>query len=135
MTNMDDKRVLYIDGKDQHLDEPNAIVIHPQKLALACAFEKEVFDKVIIKNSPTELLKSMGFFNIARCLKSGGDVELFVCQPILVLQDVEVGELEANAKLGGFTGIKTAKFEEWVEQGGADTKIETVKMNMVKAPK
>ena len=132
---MDDKRILYIDAKDQHLDDINAIVIHPQKLHLACAFEKETFDKVIIKNSPTELLKSMSFFNIARCLKNGGDVELFVYQPILVLQDVEVGELEANAKLGGFTGIKTAKYEEWVEQNGVDTKIETVKMNMVKASK
>jgi hypothetical protein len=132
---MDSPRILYIDSKDAHLDEENAIVIHPQKLGLALAFEKEVFDKVIIKNSPTELLKSMGFFNIARCLKEGGDVELYLYQPILVLQDVEVGELEANAKLGGFTGIKTSKYEEWIEQNGVDTKIETVKMNMVKASK
>lgn len=127
------KVTLYIDGKDQHLEEDNALVIHPKKLGLANCFEKSSFDKVIIKNSPTEFLKSLGFFNIARALKEGGICEIYVDQPIVVMQSLEKDEIEANAKLGGFSNIVSQPYEEWISKNGQDVKIETIKMTMAKA--
>lgn len=125
--------ILYVDSKDQHLDQENAIVIHPQKLGLTKCFEKESFDKVIIKNSKTDFLKSLGFFNISRSLKQGGICEVYIDQPILVMQGLEKDEIEANAKLGGFSNIRSEPFEEWITQNDKEIKIETIKLTMAKS--
>jgi hypothetical protein len=135
MLNAKLEKILYVDPKDDHLDEENAIVIHPEKLSLADVFEKEYFDKIIIKNSPSETLKSKCFFNLARCLKERGSCHVYIYQPITVMQEAEAGEVEANAKLGGFVDIKSSHFEEWVQQGRVDVKIDTIKLVMVKTQK
>ena len=135
MLNQKFQKILYVDGKDNHLDEENALVIHPQKLAIANVFQKGSFDKVIIRNSPSELLKAIGFFNLSQSLVEGGICEIYIDQPITVMQSVEAGEIEANAKLGGFTGISKKNYEEWVKQGKIDVQIQTIKMTMIKAKK
>ena len=66
---------------------------------------KEPINKVVIKNSPVEFLKSKGFFNIYRTLKEGGVCEIIVYQPIFVMQDLNSGEIEANCKLVRFNDI------------------------------
>lgn len=129
------QKILIVDGKDQHLEETNAFVIHPKKLGLATVFQKESFEKAIIKNTPSEYLKSLGFFNISQALKKGGICEVYVDQPIGVMQSVEAEEVEANAKLGGFTSFNKQDYEEWVKQGETDVKIQTIKLSMIKAAK
>ena len=131
---LNDEKILYVDGKDYHLDEDNAMVIHPNNLGMAHTFEKGIFDKVIIKNSPTSYLKSICFFNIARALKDEGMLELYLAQPISVMQTIEVQEIEANALRGGFTGIEKGEFEEWVTENGKDIKLSNVKLTMMKHP-
>ena len=129
------QKVLIVDGKDQHLNEDNAFVIHPKKLSLANVIQKESFEKAIVKNTPSEYLKALGFFNIFQTLKQGGICEVYVDQPIAVMQAVEAEEIEANAKLGGFTSITKQDYEEWEKQGETDVKIQTIKLNMIKAAK
>ena len=121
-------RVLYVDAKDNHDKEDNCLVIHPAHLNMANTFDSNTFDKIYIKNTKTEQLRAKGFFNLAKALKSGGKLEIIVDQPIAVMQNLDAGEIEANAKLGGFSNITTSGCE--IDNNG--TKLSTLKLNMSK---
>ena len=43
--------ILYVDSLDSHEKEKNAMVITPNHLNLADAFQKDAFDKIIIQNA------------------------------------------------------------------------------------
>ena len=121
------KRILYVDSKDNHDKEDNCLVIHPSHLNMANVFEANTFDIIYINNTKTEMLRAKGFFNLAKCLKSNGKLEIIVDQPIAVMQNLDAGEIEANAKLGGFTNIINENFT--VNNNG--TKLSTIKIKMV----
>ena len=123
------KRILYVDPKDNHDKEDNCLVIHPSHLNMADTFESNTFDKIYINNTKTELLRAKGFFNLAKCLKSKGILEIIVDQPIAVMQNLDAGEIEANAKLGGFIDINSENCT--VNNNG--TKLSTIKIKMSKA--
>ena len=124
--------ILYVDSQDSHEKEKNAMVITPSHLNLADAFQKEVFDKIIIQNSKSDYLTGKGFFNLWRTLKSGGVCEVIVEQPITVMQQLDAGEIEANGKLGGFNNIETTPYETYVNRKGQQTKFSTLKLIMHK---
>ena len=123
------KRILYVDPKDNHDKEDNCLVIHPSHLNMATVFEANTFDKIYINNTKTELLRAKGFFNLAKSLKPKGTLEIIVDQPIAVMQNLDAGEIEANAKLGGFVDIVTENYS--INNNG--TKLSTLKIKMVKA--
>ena len=123
------KRILYVDPKDNHEKEDNCLVIHPSHLNMATTFESNTFDKIFINNTKTELLRAKGFFNLAKSLKPKGTLEIIVDQPIAVMQNLDAGEIEANAKLGGFIEITTENYE--INNNGA--KLSTLKLKMIKA--
>ena len=123
------KRILYVDPKDNHDKEDNCLVIHPSHLNMADTFQANTFDKIFINNTKTELLRAKGFFNLAKSLKSKGALEIIVDQPIAVMQNLDAGEIEANAKLGGFTDITTESYE--INNNG--TKLSTLRIKMIKA--
>ena len=83
-----EERRLYVDSINNHSNEENCISIHPSHLNYIDAFDKEAFNKIIIKNSPLKYLKAKGLFNINRALKSGGICEIIVDQPIMIMQDL-----------------------------------------------
>ena len=49
--------------------------------------------------------------------------------------DLEKDEIEANAKLGGFTAIKSQPFEYYQEINDKQIKIQTIKISMIKDDK
>ena len=122
------KRILYVDPKDNHDKEDNCLVINPSHLNMADTFESNTFDKIYINNTKTELLRAKGFFNLAKCLKSKGTLEIIVDQPIAVMQNLDAGEIEANAKLGGFREINSENCT--INNNG--TKLSTIKIKMIK---
>ena len=124
--------ILYVDSQDSHEKEKNAMVITPSHLNLADAFQKEVFDKIIVLNSKSDLLTGKAFFNLWRTLKPGGVCEVVVDQPIAVMQQLDAGEIEANGKLGGFGAVKTQPYDTYVSRKGQQTKISTLKLIMNK---
>ena len=124
--------ILYVDGLEAHEKESNAMVITPNHINLADAFQKEVFDKIMIQNSKSEFLTGKAFFNLCRTLKSGCICEVIVEQPIAVMQQLDAGEIEANAKLGGFNKIETNPYETYVTRKGQQTKFSTLKLTMKK---
>ena len=123
------KRILYVDPKDNHEKENNCLVIHPSHLNMADTFESNTFDKIYINNTKTELLRAKGFFNLAKCLKPKGQLEIIVDQPIAVMQNLDAGEIEANAKLGGFINITNENCT--INNNG--TKLSTIKIKMMKS--
>ena len=123
--------VLYVDGKDNH-EKENAMVITPNHLNLADAFQKEVFDKIVVLNSKSDLLSGKAFFNLNRALKQGGVCEVIVDQPIAVMQPLDAGEIEANGKLGGFSVVTTEDYATYVVSKGGKNKVPTIKLTMRK---
>ena len=124
--------ILYVDGLNAHEKEKNAMVITPNHLNLADAFQKEVFDKVIVLNSKSDLLSGKAFFNLWRALKSGGVCEVVVDQPIAVMQQLDAGEIEANGKLGGFSIVTSSPYDTYISSKGQQTKFSTIKLTMNK---
>ena len=122
------KRILFVDSKDNHDKEENCLVINPSHLNMASTFESNTFDKIYINNTKTELLRAKGSFNLAKSLKSGGILEIVVDQPIAVMQNLDAGEIEANAKLGGFINITSENCT--INNNG--TKLSTIKIKMTK---
>jgi len=126
------QKTLYIDSQNNHADEENCISIHPSHLNFMDAFDKGAFNKIIIQNSPSEYLKAKGLFNINRALKSGGICEIIVDQPIVVMQDLDAGEIEANCKLAGFDDISTESYSFVENYNGKEKKIQTLRLIMSK---
>lgn len=125
--------ILYIDSKDLHEKETNALAVHPSKLNHLQKFEKESFHKVIIQNSKVEYFTALSFFQISRILKPDGLCEFYIDQPITVMQKVDAEQIRDIAKRKGFPKIKLSPFENWVkDSNGVDIKIETIKLQMYK---
>ena len=125
-------KTLYIDAIDNHADEEDCIWIHPSHLNFVVAFDKKSFNKIIIKNSPAEFLKAKGLFNVNRALKEGGICEIVVDQPIVVMQDLDAGEIEANCKLAGFEDINTESYTFSESVNGKEKKVQTLRLTMTK---
>ena len=65
------EKTLYVDAIDNHADEENCISIHPSHLNFVNAFDKGAFNKILIKNSPSEFLKAKGLLSIMLSLPNG----------------------------------------------------------------
>ena len=126
---------LLVDAKDLHLDEEEVFAVHPNKLQWLSYFEKESFDNVIVKNTATSSLKSISFFFMGKILKPNCIVEVYIDQPISVMQALDASEIEANAKLAGFVDIQQHEIENFVKDGERDIKVKTMKMSMVRGDK
>jgi hypothetical protein len=127
-----EERTLYVDSINNHSNEENCISVHPSHLNYIDAFDKEAFNKIIIKNSPLKYLKAKGLFNINRALKTGGICEIIVDQPIMIMQDLDANEIEANCKLAGFNDINTENYSSIENVKGIENRIQTLKLVMVK---
>jgi len=126
------QKTLYIDSIDNHSNEENCISIHPSHLNFLDAFDKASFNKIIIKNSPSEFLNAKGLFYVNRCLKKGGICEIIVDQPFVVMQDTDAEEIEANCKLAGFEDINIESYSSNEIVNGVEKKIQTLKLSMEK---
>lgn len=125
-------KTLYVDSLDKHETEENCICIHPAHLKSADCFDKACFDKIVVKNSKADLLTGKGFFNLCRALKTGCVCEVFIDQPIAVMQKLDAGEIEANAKLGGFSSITQDTVNITTEVKGVKNTSSTIKLSMNK---
>lgn len=128
-------KVLYIDPKNQYLEEKNIISIHPSKLHWLLKFEKGVFDKAVVKNTDLNYLKAISLFRIGQPIKKGGIIEIFVDQPISIMQSMDAAEIESESKLAGYTDVSINKSERWENIDGKDLKISNIKITLVVADK
>lgn len=102
----DDEITLIVDTNDAYLDDMSVFYMHPKRLnTLRCVSSQE-FSGAVIQFSPIDTLTSLNFSYILRTLKPNSICEVYVHQPISVMQDYDAKQIEANAKLAGFVGFE-----------------------------
>ena len=67
----------------------------------------EKFDSCEIRNVDVDDIRPSALLGILSSLKPNGKVSVTLCEPIDVMQPYEARIVEANARLEGFTDIKT----------------------------
>jgi len=130
-----EQKFLYVDPKDLRLDDEDSFSVHPSKLSWLSSFENAIFDTAIIRNVPSSSLKSLCFFYIAKVVKPNGIVDVYVDQPISVMQSLDASEIEANAKLAGFVDFQQLNYEKWVREADGDKKFSTIRITMIRPEK
>ena len=68
----------------------------------------EKFDSCEIRNVEVDDIRPSALLGILSSLKPNGTCSVLICEPIAVMQPYEARMIEANAKLAGFTDIKTS---------------------------
>jgi hypothetical protein len=106
---MNDERLeLIVDNDDTYQDVENVFYINPHRLSMVRCLQDGQFVSCTIKNSPIDCLTSMNFSYILRKLKPNATCEIIIYQPISVMQEYDAKQVEANAKLAGFTDFETS---------------------------
>jgi hypothetical protein len=96
---------LAIDSVNDYSDSQNVFHLHPQKIKQVECLAENFFEGAVVKNTATDTLASKYLFNIYKVLKSNKALQIYIDQPILVMQDFDVKQIESNAKLAGFNNI------------------------------
>jgi hypothetical protein len=119
---------LAIDSVNDYSDSQNIFHIHPQKIQQTECLAEGFFEGAVVKNTATDVLTSKNLFNIYKVLKSNKSLEIYLDQPILVMQEFDVKQIESNAKLAGFNNISVKQSS--VNSNGKVTK--TMLITLVK---
>jgi len=124
-------KTIYVDTKELHLDDESIFAINPTKLNYLAHFEKECFDMAVIQNTPTNLLKTLGLFYLVKVLKPSAKVEVYIDQPISVMQQLDASEIEAIAKLAGFVDIVVNdRSQHYLKSGVKEVVVNTMSVTM-----
>jgi septum formation inhibitor MinC len=103
--------ILVIDGDGDYSDSDNIFHLLPDRLPLSRCLADNTFEQCIIKNSPTENLTALHLSYVLRKIKPKSLCDIFVFQPISVMQEFDCKQIEANAKLAGFTDFQARMVE------------------------
>ncbi len=120
-----EKFTLVVDSQDNYLNQSDVFYLHPQRLLLVRSLENEQFDSATIKNSPVDNLTSLNFSYVLKKMKPNAVCEVVIHQPISVMQDYDAKQVEANAKLAGFTNFHTKDYEFKVDNKKVKTLLVT----------
>ena len=96
---------LAIDSEDTYLDQPNVFYIHPGRLSTVRCVANNQFSSATIKNSPVNSLTSLNLVAVLEKMKQNAPLEVYIDQPITVMQEYDAKQVEANLKLAGFDEI------------------------------
>ena len=107
----DDRLELIVDNEDSYQGLSNVFYINPNRLPLVRCLGDNQFVHCQIKNTPVDVLTSLNFSFIARKLQPQAQCEVIIQQPITVMQEYDAKQVEANAKLAGFTDFETSSVE------------------------
>jgi hypothetical protein len=103
--------ILVVDGDGDYSEEENIFHLQPDRLALARCLADNTFQQCVIKNSSTEHLTALHLSYVLRKIKPKSVCDIFVLQPISVMQEFDCKQIEANAKLAGFTDFNSRNVE------------------------
>ena len=97
---------LVIDTEVNERDE-GIFYLLPSEMSKSGLLNPERFDSCDIRNVDVDDIRPSALLGILSSLKPNGTVSVTLCEPIAVMQPYEAKMVEANAKLAGFTNIKT----------------------------
>ena len=102
-----DTMTLIIDKTDNYSQMENYFYINPSNLNKIKSLSNEQFELAKIKNIKPQEITPLFLTILFTKMKINGTVEVIISEPISVMQSYEAKIIEANAKIGGFTDIKT----------------------------
>ena len=102
-----DTMTLIIDKTDNYSQMENYFYINPSNLNKIKSLTNEQFHIAKIKNIKPQEITPLFLTILFTKMKVNGTVEVIISEPISVMQSYEAKIIEANAKIGGFTDIKT----------------------------
>ena len=97
---------LVIDTEVGERDE-GIFYLLPSEMSKSGLLNPEKFDSCEIRNVDVDDIRPSALLGILSSLKPNGRVSVTLCEPIAVMQPHEARMVEANAKLAGFTDIRT----------------------------
>ena len=97
---------MVIDSKVGERDE-GIFYLLPSEMSKSGLLNPERFDSCDIRNVEVDDIRPSALLGILSSLKPNGNVSVTLCEPIAVMQPYEARMVEANAKLAGFTNIRT----------------------------
>ena len=98
---------MVIDSEVGERDE-GIFYLLPSEMSKSGLLNPEKFDSCEIRNVDVDDIRPSALLGILSSLKPNGKVSVTLCEPIAVMQPYEAKMVEANARLAGFTDIKTA---------------------------
>ena len=98
---------MVIDSKVNKRDE-GIFYLLPSEMSKSGLLNPEKFDSCEIRNVEVDDIRPSALLGILSSLKPKGRVAVTLCEPIAVMQPYEARMVEANARLAGFTDIKTS---------------------------
>jgi hypothetical protein len=107
----DENLILVIDGEGDYSDNDNIFNLHPDRLVMSKCLASNTFKSCIIKNSATENLTALNLSYVLKSVQPKSICDIFVFQPISVMQEFDAKQIEANAKLAGFTDFQSRMVE------------------------
>lgn len=124
---------LVIDSEDNYLNDQGVFYIHPGRLQTIRCVANNQFSSCTVKNSPVSALTSLNLVGVLEKLKQNAKVEIYIDQPITVMQEYDAKQVEANLKLAGFDEISIGSSSYVKESTGK--KIETLVVSCIKPVK
>ena len=110
---------MVIDSKIGERDEGTFYLL-PSEMSKSGLLNPGKFDSVEIRNVEVDDIRPTALLGILSSLKPNGTCSVLICEPIAVMQPYEARMIEANAKLAGFTDIKTSPAYFFNEFSGQD---------------
>ena len=110
---------MVIDSKVNQRDE-GIFYLLPSEMSKSGLLNPEKFDSCDIRNVEVDDIRPSALLGILSSLKPNGTCSVLICEPIAVMQPYEAKMIEANAKLAGFTDIKTSPATFFNEFSGQD---------------
>lgn len=99
---------LIIDSKPNEGDD-KIFYLLPSEMSKSGILNPGKFTSCTIRNVDSDDIRPSALLGIYTSLKPEGEVNVTIRQPIAVMQPYEARMIEANARLAGFTEIRTKK--------------------------
>ena len=100
---------LIIDNDDTYQDESDVFLTSPQHMGCLKVVKPQTFDSALIQNAHVDDLSAFALTQLFTVLKMGARATIVITQPVLVMQDYDVKQVEANARLAGFEDISVSE--------------------------
>ena len=100
---------LIVDNDDTYQDESDVFLTSPQHMGCLKVVKPQTFDSALIQNAHVDDLSAFALTQLFTVLKTGAKATIVITQPVLVMQDYDVKQVEANARLAGFDDISVSE--------------------------
>ena len=109
---MENNFTLVIDSIPDNSNKKDVFYLNPENFHLAQCLADNFFENAQISNTSTELLISNNLFNVYKSLKPTKSCEILLYQPISAMQELDVKQIESNARIAGFNQIDIRTVEK-----------------------